>query len=270
MTTFTIGKSSNANLSALTVNQGTLSPVFTASTTAYTVNVANSVSSITVSATKADVNATVTGAGEKQLNVGENIISVVVTAQDGATKKTYTITVNRAPVPNANLSALTVDKGTLFPAFDVNITNYSLTVDKTVTGINIIGIAVDTAADISGSGYHSIDANYKQINIVVKSSDRSTTKTYSIVVIKELPTVEEDIKAVPLTAYPNPARDFVTIGGLQENGKLSVFDAVGQVRIQHNITSTQETISLSALPKGIYIVQVVEGDKKRTIKIIVE
>ncbi|NGZ10240.1 MAG: cadherin-like beta sandwich domain-containing protein [Nitrospira sp. LK70] len=47
----------NNNLSALTVLPGTLVPAFAASTTEYTVNVASDVTSVKVSATKADSNA---------------------------------------------------------------------------------------------------------------------------------------------------------------------------------------------------------------------
>ena len=45
------------------------------------------------------------------LNVGANLIEVRVTAQDGATVKTYTLTVTRAPSSNANLSALALSAG---------------------------------------------------------------------------------------------------------------------------------------------------------------
>jgi hypothetical protein len=53
--TVTAGPNTNADLTDLTVDQGTLSPAFSRDTTSYTVNVANSVSSITVTASKSDV-----------------------------------------------------------------------------------------------------------------------------------------------------------------------------------------------------------------------
>jgi hypothetical protein len=55
--------SSNAALSNLSLSAGTLTPDSDSATTAYTANVANSVSSITVTATPADPNATATGDG---------------------------------------------------------------------------------------------------------------------------------------------------------------------------------------------------------------
>lgn len=88
--------STDATLKALSVEKGTLSPKFASGTTAYTVSVANNVSSITVNATATDSKAKVTGTGKTNLSVGKNTISVKVTAEDGSTTKTYIITVTRA------------------------------------------------------------------------------------------------------------------------------------------------------------------------------
>ncbi len=73
--------------------------------TDYAMNVANSVSSLTVTPRPTHPSATVTVDGGSAdtpvaLDYGENAISVVVTAVDGATTKTYTLTVTRA-LPNA-------------------------------------------------------------------------------------------------------------------------------------------------------------------------
>ncbi|TSI07397.1 leucine-rich repeat protein [Lysinibacillus sp. BW-2-10] len=97
-------KNTNANLSDLSLSTGTLSPVFDKNTESYTVNVSNSINSITVTPTVEDTGkATVTINGHLSsttvpLTVGSNTITVIVTAEDGVTTKTYTITVNRAQV----------------------------------------------------------------------------------------------------------------------------------------------------------------------------
>ena len=73
--------------------------------TEYALNVANSVSSLTVTPRPMHPSATVTVDGNSAdtpvaLDYGENVISVVVTAVDGTTTETYTLTVTRA-LPNA-------------------------------------------------------------------------------------------------------------------------------------------------------------------------
>jgi phage major head subunit gpT-like protein len=89
--------SSNANLKALAISAGTLSPAFDPAVTNYTASVANSVSSITVTGTPAESGAglSANNGAAQSLAVGANVIIITVTAQNGAVK-TYTVTVTRA------------------------------------------------------------------------------------------------------------------------------------------------------------------------------
>jgi hypothetical protein len=89
------------------------------------VNVATAVTDITVSATKSDPNAVISGdmpnEGRATLKLDgpgtTKIVSMIVTAPNG-TSKTYTITVKRAaPSSDDDLSGLTVSPGSLDPDF---------------------------------------------------------------------------------------------------------------------------------------------------------
>lgn len=87
--------SSDASLSALSVSPGRLSPSFSSSRTEYSVSVANSVTSIAVSATVNDSAARYSVSGNTRLSVGTNTVTVRVTAENGAVRN-YTIRVTRA------------------------------------------------------------------------------------------------------------------------------------------------------------------------------
>lgn len=96
--------SDNANLSALTISEGSLDPPFDPVTTCYSVTVENSIDEISVTPTTADTNATLTvndiavNSGDPRLislDVGDNLISIVVTAED-TTIKTYYVAVRRS------------------------------------------------------------------------------------------------------------------------------------------------------------------------------
>jgi hypothetical protein len=121
-------QSNDATLRNLTVDEGTLMPSFSANTTDYSVNVANSVSSITLSATASHHAANVTGAGSQSLSVGSNSFNIVCTAEDGTTE-TYTVTVNRyTSGGTTNIDEGGVEKITIYPNPAVNelrISNYA-------------------------------------------------------------------------------------------------------------------------------------------------
>lgn len=87
--------STDATLKSLEVAGQTLEPSFGSEVLNYTVNVANEVTSVTINAEANDSNAEVTGTGAHNVNVGNNTLNVVVTAEDGSTTKTYTISVTR-------------------------------------------------------------------------------------------------------------------------------------------------------------------------------
>ncbi len=121
--TVTRGPSTNASLAGMNPSISPLTPVFATATTSYTLNVDNTKTSMTIRPVGSDahstikVNGTLLAYGATSapiaLAVGSNIISVLVTAQDGTTTKTYTITVTRAAGPIANFDdAISVTKPT--------------------------------------------------------------------------------------------------------------------------------------------------------------
>ena len=113
--------STDATLSALSISSGTLTPEFASATIAYTDSVANAVASVTVTPTVTESHATITVNGVAvtsgspsaalPLIVGDNTVTVVVTAQDATTTKTYTITVTRAAPPALSITNNSLPNG---------------------------------------------------------------------------------------------------------------------------------------------------------------
>ena len=108
-----------------------MDPVFATSTSDYTADVDNATTGTTITATPTEAAAaavitatdtdgtvlTVTSDVVSGLTVGDNNITITVTAEDGNTQE-YTITVTRAAAStDASLSALSLSAGTLDPVF---------------------------------------------------------------------------------------------------------------------------------------------------------
>lgn len=127
--------SAEAALSSLKISPGTLSPTFSPNVTSYTAQVGASVDKLAVSASAKDSKAKVLVSGDSGLKVGANTVVCKVTAEDGQTTKSYTITVNKldtVDVPSeAETGAETEAVGTT-PAvtngLDVEIDGVSYTV----------------------------------------------------------------------------------------------------------------------------------------------
>lgn len=77
------GKSDNAFLASLTISPGTLNPEFSPYTNTYSVQVDEDVTKMTVTAQADDSNADVSVWGANELESGENLVQVAVTAENG-------------------------------------------------------------------------------------------------------------------------------------------------------------------------------------------
>ena len=199
--------STDATLSALTLSDVDFG-TFASGTTSYTATVANSVSQTTVTPTVNDSGASyviklggVTDAdGTISLAVGNSVITVVVTAEDGKTTSTYTVTVTRAEPPtpekssDATLSALTLS-GIDFGTFDSTTGSYSARVANSVSqttvtpAVNHSGasyvIKLGGVTDADGTISLAVGSNV--ITVEVTAEDDETTKTYTVTVTRSAP-----------------------------------------------------------------------------------
>jgi len=155
----------NADLSNLTLSAGPLDQVFQANQLRYTATVGFLAASTTVTPTTDDASATVevngvavtsgTASGPISLNEGpNNEISVIVTAEDGITKKVYTVGVTRELADEfaqqAYLKALNAEENDQF-GFSVALSGDTLAVgavDKNSEDLNIPPNPIDKAGAV--------------------------------------------------------------------------------------------------------------------------
>jgi len=158
----------NANLCALTADPGSLSVAFNENVTTYYVNVPDSVESVNISATPTDSMATVSGTGIHLID-GNNSIYIVVTARDGETIKSYTITVVRS----SETPTLTVSNTLL------NYTYFTETKQLTITSNTNWTVSSNaswvTVSPISGSKNGSIT-----VHVTANANTPSRTATILI------------------------------------------------------------------------------------------
>ncbi|WP_276356248.1 cadherin-like beta sandwich domain-containing protein [Cohnella caldifontis] len=105
-------------------------------------------------------------------------LAVQVTAEDGATKRTYKVKVTRAPSTNAALAGIAVN-GASIPSFTPSVTSYRVEVNYEVETAVLTAEPVDGATVVSGTGTESLEPGDNIFTIVVQAMN-GATKTYQL------------------------------------------------------------------------------------------
>lgn len=125
---------------------------------------------------------------------------------------------------------------------------------------------------VEGRGTTKIAQNYeftdrspdKGINYYrLKQTDTDGTFTYTRVksaVIELNP---------DLALMPNPATEYLRIGGIAEPCNVEILDARGQIVLERRITSSTD-LGLNKLVKGVYFVRITDSISTKVSKILVE
>ena len=204
-------RSSHAALVLLRLEEADLGP-FTASATAYAAAVPHATARVTLTAhgaagtriahAAADADPAAPG-HQADLAVGANAIEVVVTAADGTTARTYTVTATRAAgaSDDATLSALALS-GIDIGAFSPATTSYRANVGRAVAETTVtatpahagatLAIADADGSTAGGERTVALAEGANTITVAVTAEDGTTT-TYTATVTRAA--------AVPLTAW---------------------------------------------------------------------
>lgn len=249
-------RSSNTNLSSLKIEGVNLNPNFDSKTTNYIASVPFEVENLKVTATAEDSKSKVEIAGQNKLE-SEKIrnVTVKVTAENGATK-TYIIKVTRGKDPNKplsnnnNLATITASTGTLSPAFNKDVVDYSIYVPVEEDKIDLNAIAEDSVfAQVKMNGPEKLNIGTNKYTFTVTAEDGST-KTYTVTVTREASKVASEstllkeikVENGTLTQSFNKevfvykykkGNDVISIEGIAEDGnnKIMYFDQDGVIVI---------------------------------------
>jgi hypothetical protein len=219
---------SDATLSSLIMSAGALSPAYTPGNSVYSISVLNSVSSISFTPTATNgsavirVNGTVIGSGVQygpvNLNLGKNIIRIIVTALDGLTSISYALTVTRLDAFSSDnrLWNLTISPGTFSHPYVLDpipvatapadlvgnpggefqeLRNYLSTVTYVTSSISLTAYKNNEFAIITIDGQtvdsgvpHTVPVyvgtNYIPINVIAQNGN---VKTYSATIVRQPP-----------------------------------------------------------------------------------
>lgn len=203
VTTSSAAKAVVSGASSLSTGDNTATVKVTAEdgTTTMTYTITVKVAAANASNVATDSKASIT-TGATVLAEGSNTVTVDVTAEDGTTKQTYTITVTRALSSDALLSGIALSSGSLDPAFSNIGANYAYkaTVANSVSSITVTGTARHPGATVSDNGsYDLVAGTPKTVTLVVTAADGKATATYTINVLRAAAAASTDATLASLS-----------------------------------------------------------------------
>lgn len=215
---------------------------------AYTLNVENSVKTITLSATAAKSYVEIEGLGEKTLAVGENTFTITVKA--GGQSENYTVKVIRAAA-ELGLSEVKIGDEVLTALSDGT---YKYTVANTVTEITLTAVAVNANATVAGAGVkQNLVVGENRFEITVSAGEEN--KTYTVIVVREKSSVN-------------------TIAEVKVNGNVVNYDDENAYLVTVNDKNASIVVTLTSEVSSYVIAPatgtLTEGENEFTITVTAE
>jgi hypothetical protein len=197
--------SSVTTLADLTLSAGDLDQAFQSDQFVYSATVGFLTTVTTLTPTTTDAAATVSVNGLDVVSgsasapiplvVGENTLTVIVTAEDGVTTGTYTVTVTRESRSSvATLADLVLSAGDLDQAFQSDQFVYTATAGFLTTATTVTATTTDVAATVSVNGVDVVSGNASApiplvvgentVTVIVTAEDGVSTGTYTVTVTR--------------------------------------------------------------------------------------
>ena len=267
---FTVAPNNDATLTDIKVDDNSITE-FDPTTLTYNIELDYGTTDIpVVTAIATDVNANV--------NITETTVlpgktSILVTAEDGVTTKTYEVNFTITdPSTDATLSDLKVD-GTTITGFGSSTISYNI---ELASGTTIIPTITATSTDVNADVIITDAASLPGTSsVVVTAEDGITVETYSINfnIATSIDELDFDRK---ISLYPNPTDGIINLSfnfELDSDCQIEVFNSIGSlVYIEDLSKIDKEThkVDLSKFSKGIYFVKISTSSESSVKNIIIK
>ena len=184
LTTQEPAKSADKALKTLEIVPEGLDPQFNSETTNYTLIVGSEIETLQINAVPNDEKATVEITGNESLQIGDNMVKINVTAEDGTTR-TYNIDVKRQESTVLALTNIKINGYTLSPKFSPDVYEYKISIfDANVNNLDITAVANDENAIVQVFGNTNFKDGENVVEIAVTSENNEEKVVYKLYVNK--------------------------------------------------------------------------------------
>lgn len=273
--------SSNNNLSSLKFDVGILTPSFDKNITSYTLVVENNVETINVDAKAEDFKfGKISIEGNKNLVEGNNLYTIIVTAEDGSSKK-YSLNVIRKKdlrSSNTNLKSLKVNRNDI-------LSSRTLTVKNNVSLVDIVAETENDNAKVSGDvGIKELVVGENTFKVTV-TAENGDIKVYEFIVTRSKSENVKNLSAnanlrsllvdgVEVTGFSpttytyevkvNKNKTSAVISAVKDDENATV-SGIGPVELDYGVNTVMvRVIAENEKSNNIYILNLISGGKVST------
>ncbi len=188
-------------------------------------------------------------------------LSVTVGTNTYSTSGTFTDVLTAANGCDSTVTTIL----TVHPAIDIttSISGNTITANATSGTFQWIDCTLGNTP-ISGETNQSFTPTTNG-NYAVVISDNGCSETSTCVNITITGINEFDLTNAVINVYPNPSTGVITIEAIKEIGRITIYNALGELVYAENINNTKADINISNLNNGVYIANI----NNRLIRIVI-
>ena len=247
-----------------------LTPSFNSNTNEYSLSVPEGTEEVLIEAETKE-NAIINGIGNVKLVGGENIVNILVTAENGSTNN-YKLVINRPKSSNAYLTSIEPSTGELIPDFTYENTDYEMHFDSSVTMLSFDVTTEDKNARVTGINNKEILDGTSKRQIVVTAED-GTERIYNITLIKDR-TDESSLESLEVSGY-NFDKDFSSdefeynITVPNSKSKITKEEVMATTKDKNAVVSMEDILYLSTKEVNKYKIIVTAQDGFTTSEYVI-
>ncbi len=171
---------------------------------------------------------------------------------------------------DATLSAINYDAATAVfdPAFDPAVTAYTLTLTEEPNTVTVTGVANNANATVTGGGLIDVtDLESENVNLVCRA-ESGNQLNYRVTVEPYIPVQPgfEDVAGSHINMFPNPVSDVLNITSVNPKVRITVYNTIGKVVMEHNADNNLIQLDVSNLDAGIYLIRMEDSENILTGK----
>lgn len=189
--------------------------------------------------------------------------NITVTTEEGGFEQSCVVTVKASQPQTIAVTSVTLDKSALTMKVGESFVLKATVKPDDATNKKVSwGSDKPTVAKVEDGRVTALAEG--KANITVTTEDGKKTAACTVSVVKDGKKTPVEAALSHLSLFPNPAKSQLSIEGLEGAAEVQIVNALGRTLFS-GIVQPGEPIDVSALPAGVYLLQV-EGATMRFVK----